>query len=53
MFECFQAEVFKEGEQIFKKANEIYKRVTFEAATEGIDPQILAEMSGTPTSHSE
>jgi hypothetical protein len=49
MLECAQTGVFKEAESIFAKANQIYKRVTFEAATEGIDPAILAKMMGKPT----
>jgi hypothetical protein len=34
MLECFQTGVFRDAESIFKRAIEIYRRVTFEVATE-------------------
>lgn len=39
MLECAQTGVFKEAEVIFKRAIEIYRRVTFESATADLTPE--------------
>lgn len=44
MLECLQTGVLIRAAEVFTKACEIYDRVTFEVATENIEPEMLKKM---------